>query len=165
MFLSRRGRFAMPTTAYLTLTGKAQGAIKGNVTAKGREGAIALLSVEYELSSPFDATTGLATGKRQHKPIVVTKAVDETSPSLLKALVTNEVLTTVKIDFWRPAPETAAPYFSITLTNAIVSDVTLKSSADEAKSETEQLQFVYQSIVWTWTPTGTSAQDDWNASG
>src|SRR5580704_16887148 len=69
MFLSRCGRFAMPTTAYLTLTGKAQGAIKGNVTAKGREGAIALLSGEYELSSPFDATTGLATGKRQHKPI------------------------------------------------------------------------------------------------
>jgi type VI secretion system secreted protein Hcp len=165
MFLSRRGRFAMPTTAYLTLTGKTQGAIKGNVTAKDREGAIALLSVDYEISSPFDPTTGLATGKRQHKPIVVTKAVDETSPSLLKALVTNEVLTTVKIDFWRPAPETAASYFSITLTNAIVSDVTLKSSADEAKSETEQLQFVYQSIVWTWTPTGTSAQDDWNASG
>jgi type VI secretion system secreted protein Hcp len=155
----------MPTTAYLTLTGKAQGAIKGNVTAKGREGAIALLSVDYEISSSFDPTTGMATGKRQHKPIVVTKAVDETSPSLLKALVTNEVLTTVKIDFWRQAPETTAPYFSITLTNAIVSDVTLKSSADEATSETEQLRFVYQSIVWTWTPSGMSARDDWNAPG
>jgi type VI secretion system secreted protein Hcp len=155
----------MPTTAYLTLTGKAQGAIKGNVTAKGREGAIALLSVAYEISSPFDAATGLATGKRQHKPIVVTKAVDETSPSLLKALVTNEDLTTVKIDFWRSAPETGAPYFSISLMNAIVSDVTLKSSADAATSETEQLQFIYQRIVWTWTASGTSAQDDWNASG
>jgi type VI secretion system secreted protein Hcp len=165
MFVRRRGIFAMPTTAYLTLTGKAQGAIKGDVTAKGREGAIALLAVEYEISAPFDATTGQASGKRQHKPIVVTKAIDETSPSLLKALVTNEVLTTVKIDFWRPAPETAAPYFSITLTNAIVSDVTLNSSSEEETSEIEQLQFVYQKIVWTWTPSGTSAQDDWDASG
>jgi type VI secretion system secreted protein Hcp len=155
----------MPTTAYLTLTGKAQGAIKGNVTAEGREGAIALLAVEYEISSPFDPTTGQSSGKRQHKPIVVTKAIDDTSPSLLKALVTNEVLTTVKIDFWRPAPETATPYFSISLTNAIVSDVTLNSSADEATSEIEQLQFVYQRIVWTWTANGTSAQDDWNATG
>ena len=155
----------MPTTAYLTLTGKAQGAIKGNVTAEGREGAIALLAVAYEISVPLDPTTGLPSGKRQHKPIVVTKAIDDTSPSLLKALVTNEVLTTVKIDFWRPAPETATPYFSISLTNAIVSDVTLNSSADEAMSEIEQLQFVYQRIVWTWTANGTSAQDDWNATG
>jgi type VI secretion system secreted protein Hcp len=155
----------MSTTAYLTLTAKAQGAIKGNVTAKGREGAIALLAVAYEISVPRDPATGLPSGKRQHKPIVVTKAVDETSPSLIKALVTNEVLTTVKIDFWRTAPETAAPYFSIMLTNAVVSDVTLKSSTDEATNETEQLQFVYQKIVWTWTASGTSAQDDWNTSG
>ena len=149
----------MPMTAYLTLTAKAQGAIKGNVTAKGREGAIALLAVAYEISVPLDPTTGLPGGKRQHKPIVVSKAIDETSPNFLKALVTNEILTTVKIDFWRPAPETAAPYFSIALTNAVLTDVKLNSSADEATSEIEQLQFVYQSIVWTWTPSGTSAQD------
>lgn len=155
----------MSTTAYLTLTGKAQGAIKGNVTATDREGAIALLSVGYEISTPFDATTGQASGKRQHKPIVVTKAIDETSPNLLKALVANEVLTTVKIDFWRSAPETAAPYFSITLTNAIAADVTLNSSTEAATSEIEQVQFVYQKIVWTWTASGTSAQDDWNAAG
>jgi type VI secretion system secreted protein Hcp len=156
----------MPTTAYLTLTGKAQGAIKGNVTAKGREGAIALLSVAYGISSPFDPATGQTSGKRQHKPIVVTKAIDEASPTLLKALVTNEVLTTVKIEFWRSAPEAAASYYSIALTNAIVSDVTLNSSASEATTnEIEQLQFVYQKIAWTWTASGTSAQDDWNAAG
>jgi type VI secretion system secreted protein Hcp len=155
----------MSSPAYVTLTAKAQGAIKGNVTAKGREGAIALLAVAYEISVPRDPATGLPSGKRQHKPIVVTKAVDETSPSLIKALVTNEVLTTVKIDFWRSAPETAAPYFSITLTNAIVADVTLNSSAEAATSETEQWQFVYQKIVWTWTASGASAQDDWIAAG
>lgn len=152
----------MAPTAYLTLTGKKQGAIKGGVAANGREGSIALIAVGYGVSIPLDPASGQSTGKREHKPVVVSKAVDEASPQLLQALVTNETLTDVKIDFWRPSPESVAPYFSIALTNAIVTDVTLNGSAGQEPREIEQVQFVYQQISWTWVASGASARDDWN---
>jgi type VI secretion system secreted protein Hcp len=59
----------MSIIAYLTLTGAKQGAIKGGVTAKGREGTIAVAAVSHEITTPVDQATGAATGKRQHDPI------------------------------------------------------------------------------------------------
>ena len=108
----------MAAIAYLTAHGQKQGDIKGGATEKGREGSIPLISVAYEVDAPFDSATGQASGKRVHKPIMIVKVIDQASPRLLQALVTNEVLTSVKIEFWRPVPEAAAPYFSIMLTNA-----------------------------------------------
>ena len=63
----------MALTAYLRVVGTRQGEIKGSVTQKGREGRIAVIAVSHELLSPRDAATGQATGKRQHKPFVITK--------------------------------------------------------------------------------------------
>ncbi len=40
------------------------------------------ITVTYDIVSPRDAATGLATGKRMHKPFVITKEVDKSSPSL-----------------------------------------------------------------------------------
>jgi type VI secretion system secreted protein Hcp len=54
----------MSIIAYLTLTGAKQGAIKGGVTAKGREGTIAVAAVSHEITTPVDQATGAATGKR-----------------------------------------------------------------------------------------------------
>lgn len=40
-----------------------------------------------------DAASGLPTGKRQHKPIQITKQVDKSSPLIMSALVNNEEST------------------------------------------------------------------------
>ncbi|HME84143.1 MAG TPA: type VI secretion system tube protein TssD [Roseiarcus sp.] len=157
----------MATIAYLTARGEKQGDIKGDVTAKGREGSIALISVSYQVESPVDPATGHVTGKRIHKPVTIVKVIDQATPKLVEALVTNEVLTSVKIEFWRPAPEAAAPYFIMTLTNALVTNVTLSSSSDEHEQqpdtqELEEIEFTYQKITMNWTATGDEAQDDWD---
>jgi type VI secretion system secreted protein Hcp len=158
----------MMAVAFMTAKGQKQGNIAGNVTEKGREGTIALFAVSYEIETPYDPQSGHASGKRQHKPVTITKAIDQASPKLLQALVTNETLTTVKIEFWRPAPETAGPYFVIALTNALIVDYALTSSADEDPPAFEQLEYeefemTYQKIEVTWVQGGVTASDDWNA--
>ena len=73
----------MALNSYLSLSGDTQGDIKGSVTQTGREDTIEIYGWNHEVISPRDAASGLPTGKRQHKPLVITKAigaVTETSP-------------------------------------------------------------------------------------
>ncbi|MBV8105970.1 MAG: type VI secretion system tube protein Hcp [Hyphomicrobiales bacterium] len=156
----------MAPIAYLTVHGQRQGDIKGGATEKRREGSIPLISVAYEVDAPVDPATGHVTGKRIHKPVTIIKVIDQASPKLLEALVTNEVLTSVKIEFWRPAPEAAAPYFIIALTNALVTNAALSSSSGSHAQapdahELEEIEFTYQKITWTYPENGDEAQDDW----
>ena len=153
----------MATSAYLTVHLQTQGDIKGGATEKGREGSIPLISVAYEVDVPIDPATGHVTGRRAHKPITIVKVIDQASPQLLRALVSNEALASVRIEFWRPVPEAAAPYFIITLTNAVVAGIALAPSSEDGSHEYEQVQFTYQKIIWTYPETGDSAEDDWSA--
>jgi hypothetical protein len=43
------------------------------------------ISFEQEILSPRDAASGLPTGKRQHKPFVIIKELDKSSPVLAKS--------------------------------------------------------------------------------
>ena len=69
----------MALNAYLTLTGETQGDIKGSVTQAGREDSIMVIATQHEIVSPRDAASGLPTGKRQHKPFVITKEIDKSN--------------------------------------------------------------------------------------
>ena len=153
----------MALIAYLTLRGQKQGDIKGGATEKGREGSIPLISVAYDVETPLDPASGLPTGKRVHKPIRVVKVIDQATPKLLQALVTNEVLTSVRIEFWRPVPEAVSPYFIIVLTNALLAGIALAPSGEDVSNEYEQVQFTYQKITWSYPETGDTAEDDWSA--
>jgi len=154
----------MAAMAYLTAVGARQGDIKGDVTLKGREGSVALVSVSHEIDTPYDVATGHISGKRQHKPLVVIALLDRATPKLYQALVTNEVLTGVKIEFWRPAPEIVAPYYVIALTNAAIVGIELAPSAEpHDRNERLQIQFIYEKIVETYTETGDSFDDSWSA--
>jgi type VI secretion system Hcp family effector len=70
----------------------------GDVTLRGREGAVALISVTHEIDTPYHAATGHMSGKRQHKPISVVALISGT-PKLYGALIGSEVPTSVKIEF------------------------------------------------------------------
>ena len=65
----------MALNAYLKLKGQKQGDIKGSVTQKGREGKIMVIAASHDVLSPRDAASGLPTGKRMHKPFVITKVI------------------------------------------------------------------------------------------
>jgi type VI secretion system secreted protein Hcp len=163
----------MALNAYLKLKGQKQGDIKGSVTQKGREGKIMVIAVNHEIMSPRDAASGQATGKRQHKPFVITKEIDKSTPLLYNALVNNENITTWELQFFTakkagPGAGAETNHYTVKLTNASIVDI--KSIMLNNKNpdlvhyaEYEEIAFTYQKIEWTWVDGGITAMDDWVA--
>jgi type VI secretion system secreted protein Hcp len=128
------------------------GDIKGEATeAKdGHKNEIEILSVNFDAaqagiardvatgqaSGKRDAATGQATGKRQHKPFVITKQVDKSSPKLAEAVAKGKVFKTVEIG------EANGTY---TLTDVVISSVQPSSGGDRPM---ESLSLNYTKIEW-----------------
>lgn len=157
----------MALNAYLTAKGNKSGVIEGSVTQKGREKTVMVIAFSHEVVSPRDAASGLPTGKRMHKPLVITKEVDRSTPLLYNALVTNETLTEVKIKFWRPSASGAEQqFYTIELMNASIASMSTKmlnnKHPDLMKyAEYDEIAFAYQKITWTYMDGGITASDDW----
>jgi len=159
----------MALNAYLKLKGQKQGEIKGSVTQKGREGKIAVIAVAHEIISPRDAASGLPTGKRMHKPFVITKELDQSSPHLYSALVNNENIPEWELQFWHPSATGAEKQnYTVKLTNANIASIDFRMDNNKHPdlmkySEYEVIAFTYQKIQWIWTDGGITAEDDWEA--
>src|SRR5687768_5932326 len=70
------------TNYYLKVTSEKQGWIRGSCMQKGQQDLIEVESWGWGVQSPRDAASGLATGKRQHKPIVFRSFISKASPLL-----------------------------------------------------------------------------------
>lgn len=157
----------MALAAYLTITAERQGQIHGSVLQKGREGKILVAAVQHEIVCPRDPTTGQPTGRRAHKPFMVTKVVDRASPLLYGILCTNENIREARIDFWTSTPTgQEKQHYTVRLTNATICGITLKMpNVRQPKlarlTEYEEVSFTYEKIEWTWNDGGISAADDW----
>jgi type VI secretion system secreted protein Hcp len=90
---------AMAFPFYFKAHGATQGDFKGDSLNPRRTGRIDGLDFEPEIESPRDPATGQASGKRQWKPIAIVKRWSASSPQFLQALATNEVLSTVDLEF------------------------------------------------------------------
>jgi type VI secretion system secreted protein Hcp len=162
----------MALNAFLKLKGQKQGDIKGSVTQKGREGKIMVIAVSHEIVSPRDTASGLPTGKRQHKPFVITKELDKSTPLLFNALINNENIISWELQFFTPkknGPGAGAEvnHYTVKLTNASIADIKsimLNNKNPELAhfAEYEEVAFTYQKIEWTWVDGGITAMDDWN---
>jgi type VI secretion system secreted protein Hcp len=164
----------MALNAYLALTGQKQGEIKGSVTQKGREGKIMVIAAEHELTSPRDPASGQATGRRVHKPYVITKEIDVASPRLYAALANGENLPTWELQFWALSTGvvggggTEVQRYTVRLTNASICDIRFhmlnnKNPDLTRYAEYEEVAFTYQKIEWLWVVGGVTASDDWEA--
>jgi type VI protein secretion system component Hcp len=69
--------------------------IEGESRDSEHKGWIDLQSVSMGVSR--DAASGMATGKRQHKPLTITKEIDKSSPMLMRAKDNGTVFSNVKI--------------------------------------------------------------------
>ena len=99
---------AMP--AYMTITGFKQGEITkaaftadsvGNIFQEGHEDQIMVQAFSHEVIIPRDPQSGQPTGQRVHKPVKITKIFDKSSPLLMQALTTGELLPEVIIHWYR----------------------------------------------------------------
>ncbi len=157
----------MALNAYLRLKASQQGDIKGSCIQKGREDTIMVIGFSHEIVSPRDAASGLPTGKRQHKPLVITKEVDKATPLLFSILTNNENISNFKLDFYQPSKQGAEKqHYTIQLFNANIASVRSemlnnKYPENMQHEGREHWAFTYQKITWTWQDGGVSADDDW----
>lgn len=146
-----------------------QGDIKGEVNQKGREGWFRATRFDYEVKSPRDAATGQASGKRQQRPISISRDVSEATPQFFQALVTNETFPEIEFRFFGAGPVGGAgsaagvetQRLTIRLVDASLSNVSYQLvEKDNRPQLIESLEFVFGRIEIS-TPGGKSASDDW----
>lgn len=163
------------SNAFMRIKGLKQGNIKGSVTQKGREDSIQVIAMEHSIAVPMDAGSGQPAGRRMHKPLVITKELDKSTPALRNAFISNEVLSEVVLQFWQLGrPGTGAEgaevqYYTIKLKNARVASIhdVMPNNKDPELSRYaayEELGFSYESITWSWNDGGLAATDDWAAA-
>src|ERR1700694_1815509 len=117
---------------------------------------------DYRLVSPRDPATGQVSGKRQHKPVVITKEWGPSMPQFLAAVATNEVLTKLTMEFWdADAKGMQRAHFVVTLTDASVSEVKQRLANDLL---TEDLSFTFRKITVEDKIGKTIFMDDWGAT-
>ncbi len=132
---------------YVTIEGSKSGFIRGDVAKRGYEGRIAGLALDYEvMSGQSHNASDPATGKHQHSPITITKRWDTATPQLFQALVTEEVLKSVVIEFEQVTPQVGKnfTYHTVKLTNAFITHIHQHATAETG--ELEDVSIVFQKI-------------------
>lgn len=79
-----------------TVSGLAAGTYQVQVCDEKGAAVSSSVALSHSVISPRDAASGLPTGKRQHKPMTITKELDKSSPQLF-SLVVAEPGSTVTI--------------------------------------------------------------------
>jgi type VI secretion system Hcp family effector len=137
---------------YLIASGAKQGAIPGDVTAKGFENSIEVNEAHHLIQN----SSGVST---THEPFIFTKQVDRASTKLFRALDTVESLS-MEFKFTRPsASGTVEIYYNIRLTNAriVAIEPITPSNLDPASvslPSQERVRVVYDQISIRYMPTG-----------
>ncbi|KAF3902715.1 hypothetical protein AA313_de0201997 [Arthrobotrys entomopaga] len=152
---------ALTTRYLLQITGSKSGNIlKG--TLKGFETSAPAFGLNLTISSPLNAATGQVSGKRHYNPIVVSRYIDDQSPRVIQALITNERLTTIKLTV-QSVQDTgiATSLRTYTFTNAQLLGVEHKSGLTDLD---EILTFNFQKWQLETTKGSIVVQDTWSAA-
>lgn len=83
------------SSVYATIETKGLGVLKGDANKKGLEDKTIVLKYEYGVTMP-------AGRQRVHGPVKITKAAGPASPQLFQALITNDEIKSLVIDFLAP---------------------------------------------------------------
>jgi type VI secretion system secreted protein Hcp len=140
-------------------------------TSLGRENSIECLYFESEVMTAREAGSGMATGRRQYKPLVIRKRIDKATPLISKALCKNEVIDAV-FKFFRPNPTgdgTTEQFYTVEIKKGrIASDKQISpdsfNPALSNQPEMQEVSFVFHSIRWAYTNGGVEHEDTWNAN-
>lgn len=150
---------------FVTAVGLKQGTFAGEMTLKGFENKMQAVAFSHEVLVD-------STGRRQHKPVVITKRVGAASPQFFQAWASNESLKTVTIDFTEalemrsgmagPGPRKLV--YQITLQNAVVVRIAQRLEPTTpvpagGPAHLEEISLGYQSITVTFPPGNRTSSD------
>lgn len=156
----------MPTPGHLTLVGEIQGPIEGSCQIEEREDTILVQAYKHCVDLPADEN-GLPTGRRVHRPLMITKEVDKSSPKLFQVLCSGECLSEAKLDWYRlDGTGDESLYFTVLMQNAQI--VKIESWVPDALDKAnavygymENVWFTYEMIRWTWQEDGIEYEENW----
>lgn len=163
----------MPTPAFMTLRGERQGLISagayteasvGNVYQSGREDQIMVQALSHGIFVP----KGSGAGRRIHKPLVITKAIDKSTPLINIALCTAEMLSKCRVEWFRTSPQGRQEHFyTMELEDAVIigAEVLMPHCLDPDSAHLTQLEkvhFGYRRITWKHEISRTMGSDEWS---
>ena len=124
-----------------------RGPILGDANSPHGREWIPVLEFDESIVSARDPQSGLHTGKRQHQPVKIVKALDASSPQLQKAASTGEHLKEVVFQFYRNNGGKEELYETIRLTDAFISSVQNRGgSSAHSGHPTEEITIQYAKI-------------------
>jgi len=141
---------------------------ESSISSLNREGTIECSSFRYGVTTPRTADTGALTGRRQHEPVIIHKRIDKSTPLLLKALCTNEPVTSAEFRFYRTSPRGSGVveehFFTVLLERGFISSVRQVSedvimAGKQAPPMMEEVAFVFSRITWTYEIGGVTHSD------
>lgn len=107
--------------------------------------AIQVLHYSWGVTNPGGApTTGSGAGKAQFGNLEITKKIDETSPLLVKGVVTGNPYPTAELKLYAIG-KVSGPYATYTLKNVYIVSVQHNGAADDVPSE--HVSFDYTSLT------------------
>jgi type VI secretion system secreted protein Hcp len=164
----------MPTPAYLTIKGSQQGLISagalgpesaGTAWQHGREDQIMVQAVNHDIF-----VEGGKASHRTHRPLVITKAFDKSSPLLNHALCRAEALVLCRLEFYRiSAQGTQERYYTIELKEAVISRIQLEmpnclNPLNAQLTVMERIYISYRDINWAHEIGKTFGYDSWQGA-
>jgi len=161
--------------SYMSITGKRQGLISagcssqssiGNKCQLGHQDEIMVLAYSHDMLAGNDGS--ISGGRGKHMPIMITKAIDKSSPLLASALHEREEVECV-ITFYRTASVGGRErYYSIHLTGARIAHISQQVPHAIRMNDAEPQELVsirYRDIAWAHVPGATSAYSTWGNEG
>jgi len=165
----------MASHSYMSITGKRQGLISagcssqssiGNKCQLGHQDEIMVLAYSHDMLTGNEGS--IAGGRSKHMPIMITKAIDKSSPLLASALHEREEVECV-INFYRTSSVGARErYYSIHLTGARIAHISQQVPHAIRMNDAEPQELVsirYRDIAWAHIPGATSAYSTWGNEG
>ncbi|PHN24858.1 Hcp family type VI secretion system effector [Pseudomonas sp. ICMP 460] len=162
----------MANHGYMSITGKKQGLISsscssqdsiGNKCQIGHFDEIMVLAYSHDMVGVSDGA--VTSGRSQHRPVVITKNIDKSSPLIANALHDGEEVECV-IDLYRASLLGGLEkYFSVHLSGARIAYMNIQVPHVINMSDGQPQEIVairYRDITWTHVQAGTSAHSTWN---
>lgn len=158
----------MAIPAYMWIKDDGGADIKGSVRIVGREGSVEVVAFAHTVEIPTDGNTGKLTGVRVHKPMMLTKEFDASSPYLYKAVTSGQTLKSIELKWYQiDDAGTEKEYFNMKLDNVKVVSVSplmhnIKDPAHEKDNHLERVALRYEKITWAYKDGNIIHSDSWN---
>ncbi|MBI1425469.1 MAG: Hcp1 family type VI secretion system effector [Gammaproteobacteria bacterium] len=121
------------------------GNVKGNVTASGYEGQIAVLSAHFGVARAVSMEPGNVSNRESSKPslseITITKLADNSVAALFKEALTGSKGEEALLTFVRTGSDKVQEFMTYKLSDCIISSYSISAQGDEEPVENISLSY------------------------